>query len=271
MTKSECLELLRWALPRLRLRWPGFRRVHRQVCRRIQRRMDELGVDSPAAYRSHLDRHPEEWAHLDAMCRIPISRFFRDRGVFTALQARVLPALARQARDQGRDALRAWSAGCASGEEPYSLAILWRHGLATHLPGVRLCIVATDADPHLLERARSACYPWSSLKEMPPALRAAAFTRSEGVYCLQSALRQEVYLRRQDIRREQPEGLFDLILCRNLAFTYFEPALQRDVLARMLAHLRNGGALVIGSDESLPEDSDLSPWPGIQWVYGRDC
>jgi chemotaxis protein methyltransferase CheR len=267
MTDAECAELLRWALPRLRLRWAGFRRGHRQVCRRMRRRMRELELGDAAAYRAQLEAHPAEWERLLAMCRITISRFFRDRAFFAALEGAVLPALAERARAAGRAALRAWSAGCASGEEAYSLAILWHCALAPRLPDVSLEIVATDADAHVLERARRACFGASSLKEVPPALLAAAFERRGDLYCVRRQLRERVELRRQDIREDLPEGPFDLVLCRNLVFTYFEPELQSELLARIVARLRRGGALAVGLHESLPAAASLTPWPGARGVY----
>jgi chemotaxis protein methyltransferase CheR len=263
------VELLRWALPRLRLHWPGFRRVRRQVRRRLMRRMRELGIRDAASYRARLEADPAEWRRLDAMCRISISRCCRDRGLFEALEERVLPSLAERARAGGRSELRAWSAGCASGEEPYSLAILWRYALATRHPDVRLSIVATDADPRLLERARRGCYRASSLREVPPLVRSEAFERRGGLHCIRRELAEGVELACQDLCEEQPAGLFDLVLCRNVAFTYFAPDLQREALARILAHLRRGGALAIGSHESLPDEAALAPWPGARGVYER--
>jgi chemotaxis protein methyltransferase CheR len=269
MTDRECVELLRWALPRLRLRWEGFRRVRRQVCRRIGRRIRELGLGDAAAYRGRLEVDPAERERLDALCRIPISRCFRDRSVFEALETRVLPVLAERAVAAGRRTLSAWSAGCASGEEPYSLAILWSAALAARFPGLRLRITATDADPRLLERARGACYRASSVREVPPERRAAGFERRGELYCVRPELREAVDLRCQDLRTELPPGRFDLIACRNLAFTYFEPEIQRTVLARIVARLRPGGALAIGLHESLPEAAGLAPWPGARCVYER--
>ena len=94
MKDADCVALLQWALPRLRMRWAGFRKVRGQVCKRIRRRMGALGIDSVSAYRQYLERHDSEWDELDALCRISISRFYRDRGVFTFLQDTVLPELA---------------------------------------------------------------------------------------------------------------------------------------------------------------------------------
>jgi chemotaxis protein methyltransferase CheR len=111
MTDPELVAFLQWALPRLSLRWAGFRKVRGQVRKRIHRRLRELGLPDLAAYRAHLEREPDEWAQLAAMCRITISRFWRDRGVFDWLTGR-LPELATTGR------LRAWSAGCAGGRAP---------------------------------------------------------------------------------------------------------------------------------------------------------
>ena len=168
MNDAECVTFLQWALPHLRMRWKGFRRVRRQVRRRINARLQALGVPDAEAYRRHLEAHPDEWRILDGFCRVTISRFHRNRGVFRFLFHTVLPELAARAMARGDDTLRVWSLGCASGEEPYTLAIGWMHALRDLNPSVALSILATDADPHMLERARSAVYTRSSVRELPP-------------------------------------------------------------------------------------------------------
>jgi chemotaxis protein methyltransferase CheR len=250
LTDAQCVDFLQWALPRLGLRWAGFRRVRRQVCRRVQRRISELGATGADGYRQWLERNPAEWSELAALCRIPISRFFRDRWVFERLERDVLPELARTQR-----VIRAWSAGCASGEEPYSLALLWQIRVAPRLPGASLLIIASDVDERLLERARRACYTASSLREIPEDLRQAAFERSDGRFVLRSQLRQGIEFRREDVRREGPPGSFALVLCRNLAFTYFDRAGQLETLTRIRARLRAGGYLIVGAHESLPVEA----------------
>jgi hypothetical protein len=85
MTDANCVAFLQWALPRLGRRWAGYRKVRRQVCRRVSRRMGELGLGSFAEYRSHLEREPDEWPRLDALTNITISRFYRDRAVYDFL------------------------------------------------------------------------------------------------------------------------------------------------------------------------------------------
>jgi chemotaxis protein methyltransferase CheR len=267
VTDAECVEFLHWALPALQLRWEGFRRVRRQVGKRLARRLRALELPDLAAYRRHLQTHPEEWGVLDACCRITISRFYRDRGVFRALETRVLPALAQAARDDEREALRVWSAGCGSGEEVYTLRALWDLRLAPRFPELGLLVVGTDADPALLERARRGRFGASSLADLPAAWRSRIFERRDDVWQLRPELHRGVELRCEDLREAAPPGTFDLILCRNLAFTYFDAALQRGVLARLIEHLVPGGALVVGAHESLPVAEALVPWEDARAIH----
>jgi chemotaxis protein methyltransferase CheR len=253
MSDPECVAFLQWALPRLRLRWPGYRRVRRGVCRRIARRMHELGLGEPAAYRARLDADPAEWLALDALCAVTISRFYRDRGVFERLGRDLLPGLAELALVRGERTLRVWSAGCACGEEPYSVAILFRLDLRPRFAGLGLELVATDVDERVLARARRGCYTAESLRDVPTFWLDAAF-RSEGrLRCVREEMREGVEFRREDLRRSMPEGSFHLVLCRNLAFTYFDGALQREVAEGIATRLVPGGLLVLGNRETLPK------------------
>jgi chemotaxis protein methyltransferase CheR len=270
MRDAECVEFLQWALPRMEMRWGGFRKVRRQVCKRISRRLAELGLSDLEDYRRRLEEDPAEWDFLDACCQITISRFCRDRGVFADLQRQVLPALAREALRHSAGSLRAWSAGCASGEEPYSLKLLWELELAPDFPRLDLEIVATDSNAHLLSRAERACYPVGSLREVPEAWKTRAFEKTRNLLCLRPELRAKVEFLRQDIRKDLPSGLFDLVLCRNLAFTYYTANLQEEVLERIASVLRPGGVLVIGGHESLPEHPPLfHPIEGARAIYRK--
>ena len=119
-------------------------------------------------------------------------------------------------------------------------------------PDVELCIVATDLDVTVLERARQARYPPGSLREFQPEMIAQAFDADDGHYRLKPAYREGALFLQQDLREETPPGPFDLVLCRNLAFTYFATPLQEAALRRIEACLAPGGFLVIGSHEHLP-------------------
>ena len=267
MGDADCVAFLQEALPRLGLRWQGFRKVHGQVCKRLRRRMKELGIEEFAAYRKRLDPHSEEWTALDRLTHITISRFFRDRSVFEALEGRVLPDIAARTRSEKRLA-RFWSAGCASGEEPYTLKILWDLAVAPAFPGVECAVVATDVDETVLKRARKACYARGSLRELPEALLRQGFEQSGSLFCVRHHHREGVNFVLQDLRSEAPDGRFDLILCRNVAFTYFEPPLQVEALDRILGLLAKPGYLVIGAQERLPhETSDLSPLSGVPQIF----
>ncbi|MCH8808728.1 MAG: chemotaxis protein CheR [Proteobacteria bacterium] len=255
MRDEDCIAFLQWGLPRLKLRWAGYRKVRRTVCKRLRRRLRELNLDRLAAYRGFLENHPEEWARLDALCRIPISRFYRDRGVFDCLADRVLPALAADAAARGVRKLHCWSAGCASGEEVYTLRMLWDLSVQPIRPDVRFEILGSDADAILLRRAEAARYRGGSLKDLPAAWRDAAFTRDGEAFVLRPEFRRDVAFQEADIRRGQPDGPFDLVLCRNLAFTYFAPGLQEALQRAIAARLAPGGYLVIGAHERLPAEA----------------
>jgi chemotaxis protein methyltransferase CheR len=242
--------------------------VRRIVSRRIEARRAALGLGDLAAYAGYLESHPAEWAVLDAACRIPLSRFYRDRAVFECLERVVLPALGAMAVARGARELRCWSAGCAAGEEPYTLAIVWRLRVASRFPGLHARIVATDAEPQMIAAAARACYPPHALRDLPPDLAARALTPSPAGACVAAAYRADVEFRVQDVRLAAPEGRFHLILCRNLAFTYFDEPSQRRALARLVDALEPGGALVVGLTESLPEGlGGLVPWSARLRIY----
>jgi chemotaxis protein methyltransferase CheR len=268
MKDQECVHFLQWALPQLRMRWPGFRKVRRQVCNRIHRRVQELDLSGLAAYQSLLETDPSEWPVLDSLCRITISSFFRDKGVFDFLESHVLPELAEGVLSQGSHEVRCWSAGCASGEEAYSLKLLWRLTVSSQFPGVEMEITGTDTDPGLIRRAQTACYRESSLKKLPEAWQREAFICSVNGYCLRVEFKRHVQFIRQDIRSEIPNGQYHLILCRNLAFTYFDDSLQREVLQRLCSCLVPKGFLVIGTHENLPSGIiGASFTPRIPGIY----
>lgn len=269
MKNRDCVEFLQWALPRLHMRWAGFRRVRNQVCKRIDRRMRALELVGTGEYRAHLDAHPEEWAVLDGLTRITVSRFYRDRRVFHRLGCSVLPAYARAAAEHNRPLVSICSLGCGSGEEPYSVSLVWGVRVKHRHPGVRLHIVAVDADQHLLERARKACYHPGSMKELPDELRASGFVETAGGPCLRPEFRRPVELVRHDIRAGIPDGPYDIVLCRNLAFTYFDEPLQAQIAGAIHDALRPGGLLVTGGHERLPDGHPFESEPGGRFFHWK--
>ncbi len=270
ISDSEGVQFLQWCLPRLHMRWPGFRKVRRQVFKRTNRRMQELGLPSLATYRAYLEGHPGEWTELDALCWIGLSRFYRDRSVFQHLEHEILPRLAEMLVARGESEIQCWSVGCSGGEEPYTLAIIWRERLVMQFPTLRLRIVATDIDPQAIRRAERGCYRASSLEELPNERLREAFTTVADELCLKDEYRAPVTFTVQDIRERSPEGPFHLILCRNLAFTYFDEELQRKTLQSLTDRLAPGGTLIIGKLESLPDGPwEIAPWSTRLGVYRK--
>lgn len=270
-------------MPRLHLRWAGYRKVRRQVRKRLQRRLEELGFEDLSDYTQFLQAHTNEWQNLEQCCRITISRFYRDRQIFETLRHEVLPHLAREAGDT----LRLWSAGCASGEEAYSLALIWHLELATKFPQLHWQLLASDSNPAMLARAERAIYPAGALKELPPGWRETAFrqyvpvdldhsqsnSRTDShqssitnLWELKPSYRAGVQFVVHDLRAEPPAGSFHLICCRNLAFTYFDLPLQQRVLQLLVSALVPGGVLVIGGHEQLPAN-ELLPWPNSRGIF----
>ncbi len=269
MNDSECVRFLQWALPRLRMRWPGFRKVRRQVCKRLRRRLNEIEVSDVDAYRHFLEAHPKEWEALDTLCRVTISRFYRDRSVFDFLGETLMPALAHSAFTRGDRSIRVWSAGCASGEEPYTLGALWSLRIQV---AVATRIIATDTDEQLLVRAMCATYPASSLRDVPGEWTGHVFIRKGADYCLRPEFRRGIDFLNQDIRHESPEGRFHLIVCRNLVFTYYDEDLQREILSRIMGSLVAGGTLLLGRHESLPDGNwPLEKLEGDLGFYRKRC
>jgi chemotaxis protein methyltransferase CheR len=177
------------------------------------------------------------------------------------MERELLPQVMVQASARSEIRLRIWSAGCASGEGPYTLALMFALGDAPmHCEWE---ILATDADPQLLVRARRGCYPDSSLRELPVKWRT-AFDRSGDEFCLSQEYRSPVRFLMMDIRQAVPDGHFDLVLCRNLVFTYFQTPLQAVIAQRLAEVLVPGGLLLIGYHESLTR---LVPGLTQEWPW----
>jgi chemotaxis protein methyltransferase CheR len=253
MKDEACVPFLQWALPQLQLRWPVFRRVRAQVCKRIGLRIAELGLADAAAYREHLHDHAAEWQVLASLCRVTISRFYRDQAVFRFLDETVLPRLCDALHQQGEKTLRCWSAGCARGEEAYSLVLLWQLSLQARYLDMTISVTATDIDPDMIGQAQQACYPFSSVKHLPPAWRQIAFEQSDEQYCLHQDYRSPVAFRLEDVENAAFTQPYHLVCCRNLVFTYFNGERQVQFLNQLRPHMTAGGALVLGAHERLPE------------------
>lgn len=269
MRDRDCIEFLRLALPGLGRSWAGYRKVRQLVCKRLRRRLKTLRLTDLNAYGCYLADCPAERRELDGLCAIPISRFYRDHGVFNTLSDDILPELARAA--SARRVIEAWSAGCASGEEPYTLSLIWAVRLEPRFPAIKMRIVATDGDAGMVARGWAGEYAASSLKDLPADLRAAGFEKRGGMWRIRDQFRYVDFLQ-QDLREGMPAGPFDLVLCRNAVCTYYAPAVQVDLMTRIADRIRPGGVLVIGAHESLPPAvRGLAIRPDGRMVYRKEA
>jgi two-component system CheB/CheR fusion protein len=204
-------------------------------------RVRELGLPDLGSYRALLEARPAEWDELDRRCRITISRFFRDRAVWEALARDVLPALGPLPR--------AWSAGCASGEEAYTLAIVLSESVGAAASPV-IAVDGTDVDPGCLRVAREGRYHERALADVPPEVRDRWTTADGDHRRVLPRLRSRIRFHEHDLGREPPPSSYDVITCRNVLI-YFERASQERVLARFVDALRPGGLLLLGKVEML--------------------
>ena len=251
MKDEECVLFLQWALPKLQLTWPGFRKVRRQVCKRLKRRITELGLENLGNYKRKLISDPMEWEVLDSLCQVTISRFYRDRGVFGSLEKTVIPRIL-QHKSTNHPIVRCWSIGCASGEEVYTLRILWDFIFADRYKDYTLSIIGTDVNDAVLQRATKGCFEYSTLRDLPEVWLENSFRREFDLFCVKQEHRKNIKFKFQDIRKNVPKGPFDIILCRNIAFTYFAQELQVLVLDKLAQQLAPNGFLVLGAHEKLP-------------------
>jgi chemotaxis methyl-accepting protein methylase len=218
--------------------------------RRIAVRMRASGAHSYADYQALLDRDPEEYARLKDTITINVTRFYRNVETWELIRTTVLPQVCGVARGE----IRAWSAGCASGEEPYTLAMLIAEHLESQGRAERLDSVtvdATDIDRECLLRARAARYRPETLSDVPASLAQRYFEMAGGEYQVVERVRRRVMVRSGDLCADPPPARsYDLILCRNVVI-YFERATQDRIFATFANALAPGGFLILGKVESL--------------------
>jgi two-component system CheB/CheR fusion protein len=218
------------------------------IRRRLQRRMADVGAASVNDYTAYLERHPDEYRRLTRSFLIKVTDFFRDAELFEALRERVLPELLREARARGNE-LRLWSAGCATGEEAYSLAILVAELLGPQNEDLMVRVFATDVDADAIAYARRGIYPAAALESVPADLRARYFAHTDGNVEVRRLVRRMVVFAPHDLAQRPPFPRIDLTLCRNVLI-YFTPELQRRALQLFAFSLRPGGRLVLGKSET---------------------
>ena len=238
------------------------------ILRRLKRRMVATNSPSLEAYLRYLERQPEEYQHLISTFLIKVTEFFRDRELFETLRREILPQLIEHARNGSKD-LRIWSAGCATGEEAYSIAVLIADALGEELPQFTVRIFATDLDAQAIAFARRGIYSRAALASAPQDLVDRYFSQLDSDFEVQKRVRSMVVFGQHDLGRRAPFPHMDLVLCRNVLI-YFASDLQKRVLQLFAYSLRNSGVLVLGKAETTsPLPEFFTPINSLLHIYRR--
>jgi two-component system, chemotaxis family, CheB/CheR fusion protein len=218
----------------------GYKRSGLQ--RRLTKRMQQLQIDAFEAYVDYLEVHPEEFIQLFNTILINVTAFFRDVAAWEFLAKEIIPRIL--SHKAAGDPIRVWSAGCASGEETYTTAILLAEALGWGEFRQRVKIYATDVDEDALAQARLASYGPRAINDLPPELRQKYFEQGDSSYVFRSDLRRTVIFGRHDLIQDAPIPRLDLVVCRN-TLMYFNAEVQSRVLARLHFALNDEGFLAL--------------------------
>ena len=237
------------------------------LVRRVIKRMTAVGVKDYAAYLEYLEAQPGEFAALFNTILINVTSYFRDAAAWEYLQQEILPRII--ATKERYEPIRVWSAGVASGEEAYSIAMLLCEVLGTAEYRQRAKIYATDVDDDALTRARQGRAEEKELEEVSASLREKYFEAEGNHYLLRSDLRRSLIFGRHDLLQDAPISRIDLLICRN-TLMYFESEAQARILARLHYALTEKGYLFLGKAEMLLRRSDLfAPVDAKRHVFSK--
>ena len=249
-TRAAFEDLLEYLNVKRNIDFTGYKRT--SLMRRFGRRMQMVEVDACEGYLDYLEVHPEEFDLLFNTVLINVTSFFRDEAAWRVLQDEVIAPLAT--RKEG-EPIRVWSAGCATGEEAYTLAMLLAEALGDDTFRQQVKIYATDIDEEDLVKARSGAFGAERLEGLAPERLARFFEPVPGGYAFRSDLRRAVIFGRHNLVHDAPISQLDLLVCRN-TLMYFNRELQERVLARFHFALKEGGVLFLGKAETMLSRSE---------------
>jgi two-component system, chemotaxis family, CheB/CheR fusion protein len=229
----------------------GYKRT--SLARRVRRRMSQVGIDEFAEYIDRLQVDSDEFGALFNTILINVTSFFRDPDAWDYLRAEVVPTLLA---GRQQDPIRIWSAGCASGEEAYSLAMVFAEKLGIERFRQRVKIYATDVDEDALAKARHATYPEQAMESVPEELVERYFERQGSQLSFRKDLRRSVIFGRNDLVQDAPISRIDLLVCRN-TLMYFNAETQTKILSRLHFALAGRGLLFLGKAEMLLSHSRI--------------
>lgn len=218
------------------------------LMRRVQKRMLLRGCNSFEEYQGYLENHPDEFPQLFNTILINVTSFFRDGDAWDYFCANALPKIAAERHPD--EPIRAWVAGCATGEEAYTLAMVLSEIVGPDEFKDRVKIYATDLDEEALDQARAACYTLSDVQNVPPSLIEQYFEANGDRYTFSRELRRTIVFGKHDLLSDAPISRVDLLLCRN-TLMYFNAEAQERILSKFHFALNSGGVLYLGKAETL--------------------
>jgi two-component system, chemotaxis family, CheB/CheR fusion protein len=232
------------------------------LLRRVQKRLQAVNIGSYEQYQTYLKAHPEEFDLLFNTILINVTSFFRDPEAWAFLSGHIVPQVIANGRADA--AIRAWSTGCASGEEAYTLAIILAEQLGIEQFRRRVKIYASDVDEDALMQARHATYTAAQVQDVPAELLSTYFDRVDDRYLFNKEIRRAIIFGRHDLVQDAPISRVNLLVCRN-TLMYFTRETQAKVLNRFHFALRNGGFLFMGRAELLLTHSELFTPVELKW------
>ncbi len=244
------------------LSFKGYKKVRKGVKKRLVRHMQKLQCPTVKAYLDKISNNPELCHECRLILTVSISRFFRDRMVWKTISTDMFPVFEKA----GQEVVYAWSAGCARGEEPYSLKILWEKAKTRGLKMPCLHLLASDINPDYLAAALKGTYGKTSVKEVRELDRNTYFTVRKKQFSVKSFLKKDIHWEKIDLCHTLPEQQFDLIFLRNNILTYLGDKEKIALFKRIVHQMKPGGFLVKGTHEVLPEIG-----ASFSKAFGQDC
>jgi two-component system CheB/CheR fusion protein len=234
------------------------------IYRRVERRMTVHSIADTNTYARYLQEHPEEVKLLFKDLLITVTSFFRDPEAFAVLKKDILPQLFEHKPEHY--IFRIWVPGCATGEEAYSIAILFREGMDDSKQEFKVQIYSTDIDEDSIAQARSGVYPTPITTNVSPERLRRFFVKEETGYRVKKEIREMVVFATQNVIKDPPFTKLDLVVCRNLLI-YLEPELQNRLISAFHYALKPGGILFLSPSESIGSSLDLFKPINKKWKF----
>ena len=236
------------------------------ITRRLQRRMSQNGIEDTETYARYLKEHPAEISSLFKELLINVTSFFRDPDAFAVLKQDILPSLFADKPDDY--IFRVWIAGCATGEEAYSIAIVLRELMDEKHCEFKVQIYSTDLADDTISIARAGLYPPNITLDVSPERLRRFFIKEDGGYRVKKEIREMVVFAVQNVIKDPPFTKLDLLSCRNLMI-YLEPELQNRLIPAFHYALKPGGILFLSPSEGIGNHTDLFTAINRKWKFYR--